>query len=274
MRCVARRGCTGRGRARRQHDDGSERWSASSTSCVTSRHVWRSRDEDAPQLRAHAHARERVERAERLVHVEHVGARHQRARHLDALEHSARELLREAVLEPREPDQLDVALHQLLALARRALRRAEQQVAAHRHPREHRPALRDQHARAGSARDRRARRRAPRRGRAARSRRACGAASTCRSPTARRSRRTRRRRSRGSRPRARTARPGVERDTTSRRSWIAILTGMVVTPAHRVERLEPAHQHVEQEADHADQHHARRRPGRSAMPALRASMIR
>ena len=53
-------------------------------------------------------AGERVDRAERLVHQQHVGLADQRARDADALLHAAGELIGIIVLVAVEPDQTDV----------------------------------------------------------------------------------------------------------------------------------------------------------------------
>ena len=97
----------------------SARWMASSTSCVISRTVWRSFAQDAQQLVAHAQAHQRVERRERLVHVEDLGLHHQRARQLRALEHAAGEFVRIAVLEALQADHLGVVVGERLAVRQR-----------------------------------------------------------------------------------------------------------------------------------------------------------
>ena len=61
------------------------------------------------QLRLHGLARLRVERAERLVHQQHLGIDRERARDADALLHAAGELVRAAIERIREPDELEIA---------------------------------------------------------------------------------------------------------------------------------------------------------------------
>ena len=105
--------------------------------------------EDAQQFVLHAQAHQRVERRERLVHVEDLGLHHQRARDLGALQHAARQLVRIVVLEALEADELGVFSRQRLAV-RHLVRQAEQQVLPHGEPRKHRALLRDQDALASS----------------------------------------------------------------------------------------------------------------------------
>ena len=60
---------------------------------------------DLQELALQLLARERVERAERLVHQQDVGIVGEHARDRDALLHAARQLARVAVGEALEPDQ-------------------------------------------------------------------------------------------------------------------------------------------------------------------------
>ena len=89
----------------------------SSMSCVTKRIVLLLRLPDAQQLAAHDEPRDRVERAEGLVEESTSGFDGERARHLDALLHAARELVRIGLLEALEADELDVVRDAPLALA-------------------------------------------------------------------------------------------------------------------------------------------------------------
>ena len=62
---------------------------------------------DVEQQVLHLHAGQFVERAERLVHQQQRRPRHQRAAERDALLHAAGELMRPAVGEGREADQIE-----------------------------------------------------------------------------------------------------------------------------------------------------------------------
>ena len=169
---------------------------------------------DADQVGAHLEARQVVERAEGLVHVEQVGVRGERARDLDALAHAARELVRVGALEAGEADHLDVVRDDAPALLGRLARQPEADVLIDREPGEDAALLEHEDAARVGAADRLALHRAPRRASGAGSRRSRSAAWTCRSPRRRRCRRTRRARRRSSRPRARPrTRPAACRDS-------------------------------------------------------------
>ena len=74
--------------------------------CVMKSTVCSDLGPDAQQLEAHLFARQRVERAERLIHEQHLGLVNQRAADGGALLHAAGKLPGQAVTEATEPDQL------------------------------------------------------------------------------------------------------------------------------------------------------------------------
>src|SRR5579859_2169018 len=88
------------------------------------------------QLALQLLARQRVERAEWLIHEEDVGVVGEHARDRDALLHAAGELARVAIGETFEPDELEVLAADGIDLMARqaALARPETDVLAHRHP--------------------------------------------------------------------------------------------------------------------------------------------
>src|SRR5690348_4809106 len=71
--------------------------------------------QDPQQLVAHSQAHERIERRERLVHIENLGLYHQSARELRTLEHPAGQLVRVAVLEAGQADELRVSIRECAA---------------------------------------------------------------------------------------------------------------------------------------------------------------
>ena len=92
-------------------------------------------------------ARHRVERAERLVHQQHVGVLRQRPRERDALAHAAGELVRPLVAEARRgctSSSSSSALGRRSALPTPASFSGELDVAARREPREQRGLLEHQ----------------------------------------------------------------------------------------------------------------------------------
>ena len=72
---------------------------------------------DVEQLGLHGLARLRVERAERLVHQQHLGVDRERARDADALLHAAGELVRAAVERVLEADEIEIAARGVAQLA-------------------------------------------------------------------------------------------------------------------------------------------------------------
>ena len=82
----------------------SQRSSASSTSCVTSSTVRGSAASSAVKPLLQLGARDRVERAERLVEQQHLLAGEQRAQKRDPLPHPARQSRGPQLLRPREPE--------------------------------------------------------------------------------------------------------------------------------------------------------------------------
>ena len=150
---------------------------ASPMSCVTMMTVLRSARLDAAELGVQLGARQRIERAERLVHQQHRRIDGQRARDADALPLSARQLVRPArgELPRRQADELEQLVRRapstrsgapaLRAAARRRRCRRRTYVGTGR-----RPAARSRRvaaARSDPTRACRALRRAPRRRRAA-----------------------------------------------------------------------------------------------------------
>jgi hypothetical protein len=103
--------------------------------------------ERASEPRLHLRARDRVERAERLVEAEHRLARQQRAQERDALAHPAAQLVGVRALEAAEPE----LLHERQRLAARLVARApgepqrQRRVVERRQPRQQRVALRHEH---------------------------------------------------------------------------------------------------------------------------------
>ena len=89
---------------------------ASSTSCVTSSVVRGSRPSALAEPVAHLGARQRVERAERLVEAQQRLAAEQRAQERDALAHAAGELVRARVLEALEAERREQRLRALARL--------------------------------------------------------------------------------------------------------------------------------------------------------------
>ena len=76
--------------------------------------------QSAQHLVLHPHARERVERAERLVEQQHLGVVHQRPGQGDALGHAAGELVRVGVGERLEADEAEELVHLVALLAEHA----------------------------------------------------------------------------------------------------------------------------------------------------------
>ena len=74
---------------------------------------------DAQQLKVHLLARQRIERAERLVHQDQLRIVDQRARDRGALLHAAGELVRVFVLRALQPDQREQVARTLAALRQR-----------------------------------------------------------------------------------------------------------------------------------------------------------
>src|SRR5690242_11941932 len=70
--------------------------------------------EDSSQLQTHLQAGERIERCERLVHIEDVRLHDERARELEPLEHPSRELVRVASFEAAQADQSGIVMTELL----------------------------------------------------------------------------------------------------------------------------------------------------------------
>ena len=83
----------------------SDRSTASSTSCVTISTVLPVAATILHELVLQPRARQRVERAERLVQQQHLRLHRERAGDADALLHAARNLVRELVLGVRESDE-------------------------------------------------------------------------------------------------------------------------------------------------------------------------
>ena len=93
---------------------------ASGIECVTNRMVFGRSLPDAHQLEGQLLARQRVERAERLVHQQDVGIVHQRAADAGALLHAAGQLARILALEAGEADEREQVARALASGARRA----------------------------------------------------------------------------------------------------------------------------------------------------------
>ena len=91
----------------------SARKTASSTECVTSNVGMRPLPPDALQFQVHTAARDRVQRAERLVQQQHVRIERQRARNRHALLHATRQLPRTSALETRQTNQFQQVLRAL-----------------------------------------------------------------------------------------------------------------------------------------------------------------
>ena len=81
---------------------------ASSTSCVTITTVLRVPRDDFQQLVLQIGARQRIERAEGLVHQQHLGLHRERAGDADALLHAAGDLVRALVPGLRHLHQLEI----------------------------------------------------------------------------------------------------------------------------------------------------------------------
>ena len=98
------------------------------------------------ELVVQAVAGHRVERAERLVHQQHVGVLRERAGERGALAHAARELVRPALGEVAEVHHLEQLLRARPALGARHARELQREldVAAHGEPREERGLLEHQ----------------------------------------------------------------------------------------------------------------------------------
>ena len=137
-----------RRRARRQHQDAIGQVDRFLDVVGDQQHRVALLVEDAPQLDPHPQAHQRVERRERLVHVQDLGLDHEGAGELDALEHAARQLVRIGRLEPvraRPSRRSGRRSAGLVAVA--VAVQAEHQVLLHGQPREHRAVLRDHDAR-------------------------------------------------------------------------------------------------------------------------------
>ena len=100
---------------------------------------------EAVDLGAQRLGGQHVERGERLVHAEQLGAADERARDADALLHAARELLRVRLLEALEADEIDGAVDALggVRAADAAAVEADADVLGDRQPRVEREALED-----------------------------------------------------------------------------------------------------------------------------------
>ena len=150
---------------------------------------------DALQFQVHPLARQRIQRAERLVHQQDARVAHQRAADAGTLLHAAREFIRIALGEIGRARSSPAAGR--CPRPRRCWRSADAErqrhVLAHRQPGQQVGGL-EHHADVGATGRDIGRRPAPRpwcRSRPARP--GCAAACSCRSPTVRRRRRTRRR---------------------------------------------------------------------------------
>src|SRR5678816_4307938 len=102
--------------------------------------------EESVQLDAELETGDRVERAERLVEIEHVRIDGERPRHLDTLFHTARELVRIRTLEAFETDEADVMTQALGARRRPQLAETEADVLGHREPGKDAALLKDEDA--------------------------------------------------------------------------------------------------------------------------------
>ncbi len=91
--------------------------------------------EDVEQMILLRLAGQRVERAERLVHQQELGPRHQRPGERGALRHAARQLLRQRVGERGETDALDRRAHARGALDHGHVPQAETDIARDGEPR-------------------------------------------------------------------------------------------------------------------------------------------
>ncbi len=194
---------------------------ASSIECVMNSTVLRVGEPQRLEVEAHLLARQRIERAERLVHQQQRRVVDQRARDRDALAHAARQLVRIAIGEIPEPDLVEQP-QRTVAIRARVERRATRPAPARCRARCASRAAPGSGTRcrgsvcgpstiaAVDAHLARARQHAGRRRGAA----AC----SCRSPTARRSRGTRPRGSPGRRARAHGSRERRGGTSSRRRS--------------------------------------------------------
>src|SRR5438874_3224809 len=108
-------------------------------------HRARAHTRQLDELLLHHGTRLRVERAERLVHQQHVGIEHVAPRDGDALLHAAGELMRERRLVPLQPHEPDMPFDARAALLRRDTRRAQSEIDVldDRFPRKQRELLED-----------------------------------------------------------------------------------------------------------------------------------
>src|SRR5882724_7891697 len=98
--------------------------------------------QNSQQLLAHPQAHERVQRGERLIHIEDFRFHHQRPREFHSLEHASRQLMWVALLEALQTHNGGVMIGKLLFVAWRVTIEAKHQILLHRKPREHRALLR------------------------------------------------------------------------------------------------------------------------------------
>src|ERR1700738_4820430 len=86
---------------------------------------------DAYQIGAHFQASEKVERAERFIHVNDVGIRRERARDLHTLAHPAGKLVRIGVFKSGQTHHVDVARDDLVPFYWSAFLQAKANVLTH-----------------------------------------------------------------------------------------------------------------------------------------------
>ncbi len=134
----------------------SDKNTASATSCVNHEHGDAFVLPDAQELGLHLTARQRVERAERLVEQENLRPRRKAPGDRCALSHAAGELVRIRLFEPLEPDQCEETARDLalLFLRRAALQESNRNVRFDREPREQAVILKPRCRDAGSGRPR------------------------------------------------------------------------------------------------------------------------
>jgi len=89
---------------------------------------------NAHEIGAHFQAGEKVERAERFVHIDDLRIGGERASDLDALTHSAGKLVRVGVFKTSQTDHADIARDRLVALALSLFAQTEADVLMHVQP--------------------------------------------------------------------------------------------------------------------------------------------
>src|SRR5205085_4691637 len=101
---------------------------------------------DAQQLAPHLQTRDGIERAERLIQIQHVGIHGERARDFEALLHAAGKLARIRVLEAAKADELHVVRNPISLLLIREAEEAEADISFDGQPRKNAALLEDEDA--------------------------------------------------------------------------------------------------------------------------------